>query len=52
MYQRVTDVVLSLQVLKMVKCCIAAGCIGTYSDNVGVFQFHRDDNGASKFGKI
>ena len=28
-------IVLSLQVLRMVKCCFAAGCSGTYSDDVG-----------------
>ena len=34
-YQHVYAVlVLSLQVLKTVKCCIASGCTGTYSDEV------------------
>ena len=40
MYQCVYAVlVLSLQVLKIVKCCIAAGCSGSYSDEVSLFGF-------------
>ena len=32
----------SLAVLKMVKCCIAAGCSGSYSDDL--FRFPRNDS--------
>ena len=54
MYQCVYAVlVLSLQVLKIVKCCIAAGWSGSYSDEVSLFRFPTNDsNGASKFGKL